>query len=95
MKKIATEEHFHTESYVKYLFSRKEWPRREWTHEGGRMLVKDWWSPTNFRLLDPESPNKIGDLGAGRLAEMDEVGITMQVLSLSFPGVEMSRRRTP
>jgi len=88
MKKIAIEEHFHTEDYVKYLFSRKEWPRREFVEEGGKRLVRDWWSSQSFRLLPPE-PGKIADLDEVRLREMDEAGIDMQVLSLSFPGVEM------
>jgi predicted TIM-barrel fold metal-dependent hydrolase len=88
VKKIAIEEHFHTEEYVRYLFSRKEWPRRELVEEGEKKLVRDWWSPTGFRLLDP-GPGKLTNLGEERLREMDEAGIDMQVLSLSFPGVEM------
>ena len=88
MKKIAVEEHFHTEEYVRYLFTRKEWPRREPVDEGGKRLVRDWWSDEAFRLLPP-GPGKIGNLGEERLHEMDEAGIDMQVLSLSFPGVEM------
>ncbi len=88
MKKVAIEEHFHTEAYVRYLFSRKGWPRRELTEEGGRTLVRDWWSAGAFRLLEP-GPSKLTDLGEGRLADMAEAGIDMQVLSLSFPGVEM------
>jgi len=89
MKKIAIEEHFHTEQFVKYLFSRKEWPRREFTQAGEEQLVRDWWSETSFRLLNPRGPNKLIDLGEGRLREMDEAGVDVQVLSLSFPGVEL------
>jgi len=89
MKKIAIEEHFHTEDFVKYLFSRAEWPRRELTEEGEGRMVRDWWSETSFRLLNPRAPNRLTDLGEGRLREMDEAGIDMQVLSLSFPGVEL------
>jgi 5-carboxyvanillate decarboxylase len=88
MKKIAIEEHFHTKDYIKYLFSRKEWPKREFVEESGKQLVKDWWSPQNFRLLPPD-PGAIADLGEGRIREMDRAGIDMQVLSLSFPGVEL------
>ena len=33
---------------------------------------------------------QLGDIGAGRLAEMDAAGIDMQVLSLNFPGTEQS-----
>lgn len=89
MKKIAVEEHFHTEEFIKYLFSRKEWPRREFVEEGGKKHIRDWWSENAFRLFNPDQPNKLTDLGQGRLQEMDKAGIDMQVLSLSFPGVEM------
>jgi 5-carboxyvanillate decarboxylase len=89
VKKIAIEEHFHTEEYVRYLYSRKEWPRREIIEEGGRRSAREWWSPTNYRLMNPYQPNPLIDLGEGRLKKMDEAGIDMQVLSLSFPGVEL------
>jgi 2,3-dihydroxybenzoate decarboxylase len=89
LKKIAIEEHFHTEEYIKYLYSRKEWPRREIIEEGGKRFIKEWWSPTGTRLMDPNQPNPLTDLGEGRLKKMDEAEIDMQVLSLSFPGVEM------
>jgi 2,3-dihydroxybenzoate decarboxylase len=89
MKKIAIEEHFHTEGYIKYLYSRKEWPRREIIEEAGKKMTREWWSETGCRLMDPDKPNPITDLGEGRLKKMDEAGIDMQVLSLSFPGVEL------
>ena len=90
MKKIAVEEHFLTEDYVAYLHSRKEFPKREIVEEDGQTFIRDWWSATNYRLMNPNQPNKdrILDLGEGRLAQMDAAGIDMQVLSLSFPGVE-------
>ena len=88
MKKIAVEEHFHTGEYVKYLFSRKEWPRREPVDEGNNSLVKDWWSEKAFRLLPPGT-GKIGNLGEERIGRWTRQAIDVQVLSLSFPGVEM------
>jgi 5-carboxyvanillate decarboxylase len=88
LKKIAIEEHFHTEGFVKYLFSRRDWPRREFIEENGKRLVREWWSANACRLFDPDQPQPITDLGEGRIAKMDEAGIDMQVLSLSFPGVE-------
>jgi 2,3-dihydroxybenzoate decarboxylase len=39
--------------------------------------------------MDPDQPNPLTDLGEGRLRKMDEAGIDMQVLSISFPGVEL------
>jgi len=90
MKKIAVEEHFHTEEYIDYLHTRKEFPKRDIIEENGKKFIRDWWSPTKYRLIDPDQPNinMITDLGEVRLKVMDEAGIDMQVLSLSFPGVE-------
>lgn len=89
MKIIAIEEHFLTEEYLTYLRSRKDYPKRDIIEEGGKKFERDWWSPTNYRLqnLDQPGKDKITNLGEGRLKEMDEAGIDMQVLSLSFPGV--------
>lgn len=89
MKKIAIEEHFHTEQYMRYLYSRKSYPRRDFVEKGGKRYIRDWWAPEKFRLLDPDKPSKTNDLGEGRIKDMDEAGIDMQVLSLSFPGVEL------
>lgn len=91
MKKIAIEEHFHTPGYIEYLRSRKEVPRREIVEEGGRKVERDWWSPTQYRVFDPDNPahKQISDIGEGRIQAMDEAGVGMQVLSLSYPGVEL------
>jgi len=89
MKKIAVEEHIHTEDYTAYLYARKEYPRRDFTEEGGKKFIRDWWAPTKYRLMDPDQPNKLTDHGEERIKEMDEAGIDIQVLSLSFPGVEL------
>jgi 2,3-dihydroxybenzoate decarboxylase len=91
MKKIAVEEHFVTDEFIKYLHTRKEFPRRDIIEKEGKKFVRDWWSPAQYRLLDPDSPHKnmITDLGEVRLEVMDETGIDMQVLSFSMPGVEV------
>jgi 5-carboxyvanillate decarboxylase len=89
MKKIAVEEHFYTKDYIKYLHSRKDWPRREFVEKDGKKFEKEWWSSTGYRLFDTGIPNPLLDLGEGRLKIMDEAGLDMQVLSLSFPGVEL------
>jgi 5-carboxyvanillate decarboxylase len=84
MKKIAIEEHFFTEEYVTYLRSRKDYPRLE--------TIKDaeWLCLAEGCALPSGGPLLKGllDVGEGRLKMMDEVGIDLQVLSLSFPGVE-------
>ena len=91
MKKIAVEEHFLTDEFIEYLHTRKEAPRRDIIEKEGKTFIRDWWSPTKYRLLDPDLPHKnmITDLGEIRLKVMDETGIDMQVLSFSMPGVEV------
>ena len=88
MKKIAVEEHFHTEEYVRYLFTRKEWPRREPVNKGGKRLVRDWWSDEAFRLPAP-GPGKIGNLGEERLSRWTRRESTCRSSPSPFPGVEM------
>ncbi|HJX04169.1 MAG TPA: amidohydrolase family protein [Dehalococcoidia bacterium] len=88
MKKIAVEEHVLTQGYLDYLRSRKEWPKRETVPEDGGKFEREWWAPDRYRKMPLGVPTRIEDLGQGRLKEMDEGGIDMQVLSLSFPGVE-------
>jgi predicted TIM-barrel fold metal-dependent hydrolase len=89
MKKITVEEHFLTESFIKYLHSRKEYPYWEFIEEGGKRLIRDWWSPTQHMVRDPDKPNKSLDLGEGRLRDMDEAGIDMQVLSFVHPNTSV------
>ncbi len=88
MKKIAIEEHFLTENYRNFLRTRKEFPRQEFVEQGGQKVKREWWSPTNYRLLDHDLTEKVHDLGEKRLKDMDEAGIDMQVLSFSLPGIE-------
>ncbi len=84
MKIIDLEAHFYTQVYIKYLRSRKEFPREEvrqsniWLWMGSNLRV-----PRSFQLEE-----KLLDVGSKRLAEMDAAGVSTQVLSLAVPGVE-------
>jgi 2,3-dihydroxybenzoate decarboxylase len=89
VKKIAIEEHFHTKEFLNYLHSRKEYPKRDYTEEGGERLERDWSSPTRYMVVDSDKPDKSLDLGEGRLKDMDEAGIDMQVLSFVHPNTSM------
>ena len=86
MKKIDFEAHFYTPEYVKALSENKGYPRLvEGNGERDRRL---WYSddvgqPFRDFLLKP-----LLDLGKGRLKMMDAVGIDVQILSLSAPGLE-------
>jgi len=84
MKKIDTEAHFYTREYQEYMLARKETPREE-SYKG---YIRLWyepnvWQPQGLGLLD-----SLLDLAEGRVRDMDEAGIDMQVLSLSAPGCE-------
>ena len=86
MKKIDFEAHFYTPEYVKALSENKGYPRLvEGDGERDRRL---WYNdevrqPFGDSLLRP-----LLDLGEGRLKMMDAVGIDIQILSLSAPGLE-------
>jgi 5-carboxyvanillate decarboxylase len=89
MRKIGVEEHFHTQKFVEYMLSRKEWPRREQVEIDGKKYRKEWYLPDRFRLTPLDKPDRTANLGEARIKEMDASGIDMQVLSLSFPSVEL------
>lgn len=42
-----------------------------------------------LRWQSPEIVAKLGDLGPGRIADLDENGITVQVISASMPGADL------
>jgi 5-carboxyvanillate decarboxylase len=88
MKRIAIEEHFFTQEYLAYLRSRKDYPRLE--TQKIKDLEMEWLRLAPGCSLPSARHFQSGllEVGEERLKMMDEVGIHMQVLSLSFPGVE-------
>lgn len=98
MRKIAIEEHFFTQEYVDYMYSRKEFPRWEIVEENDRKIERRWNflpdAPVVYPVAekpDPDRPSltaRLLDVGEGRLRDMDSAGIDTAVLSLSIPGVE-------
>jgi 5-carboxyvanillate decarboxylase len=87
VKIIATEEHFTTQEYLAYLRARKVYPYREYFEVNGKKLEKDWWSETGYLTMDPARPDRSLEVGEGRLKDMDEAGIAMQVISFVGPNV--------
>jgi len=89
MKKIAIEEHFFTREHLDHLRTRKGYPRLEAGEDERHNKVERLFrTPTSSQALGVEQVGKLLDIGAGRIADMDNAGIDMQVLSLSGPGVE-------
>ncbi len=84
MRKIDLEAHFYTQDYEKYLLSRKKPPNMEITEDA---KGQKWVKMTAARNIAQTAPltfyRKLSDMGEGRLKEMDEAGIDIQVLTLS------------
>jgi 5-carboxyvanillate decarboxylase len=83
LKKIAVEEHFFTQNYLDYMRSRS----------GITQIPETKGDKGTFEKLEnvvprPGELEECLDVDHGRLKDMDEAGIDMQVLSFSSPGVE-------
>jgi len=84
MRVIAVEEHFFTKTYVDYVHSDKASEQVT--------KIKDS-NGKEYELMDCVAPvpgefEACIDVDKGRLKDMDEAGVDMQVLSFSAPGVE-------
>jgi len=88
MKIIDFEAHFFTEDFLNYLRSRNSPPNLTIRDLDGKKEECMYFTPD---LWVPRSKNLKAtlDLGEGRITEMDQAGITMQVLTLAGPGCEL------
>jgi 5-carboxyvanillate decarboxylase len=90
MKRIAIEEHFHTQGYVDYMRSRTDYPKIEVSRDRQNKEIDILWCAPDYYLpRRPEITHRLLDMTDIRLKEMDEAGIDMQILSLVFPGPEV------
>ena len=95
MKKITLEEHFTTVEQLDYLRSilEKKYAVPEVIQDEGALSMEVRWVPVSdysSSLLGSDIMlSRLLEVGEGRLREMDEDGIDMQVLSLVSPGVQM------
>jgi 5-carboxyvanillate decarboxylase len=95
MKKIAFEEHFTTEEQAGYIrdIIEKKYPVKEVNQQEEHMNLEIRWVPTSDQsaTLGGSSTimKKLLETGTGRIKDMDEAGIDIQVLSLVSPGVQM------
>jgi 5-carboxyvanillate decarboxylase len=84
MKIIDLEAHFYTQEYIEYLRSRKTPPREQVMGKNIQLyMTPELKIPRTFLLEE-----KLLDMGEKRIAEMDESGVDIQVLSLCIPGCE-------
>lgn len=95
MKKIAFEEHFTTEEQAGYIrdIILKKYPVKRINKQEEYMNLEIRWVPTSDQSTTLVGANavmqKLLDIGDGRIKELDESGIDMQVLTLVSPGVQM------
>jgi predicted TIM-barrel fold metal-dependent hydrolase len=86
MKKIDFETHFFTKEYLKTLSENKGYPR--FVEGDGERKHRLWHTDDVGQPYGDFLLNPLLDLGEGRIKMMDSVGIDVQVLSLSAPGIE-------
>ena len=90
MKRIAIEEHFHTQGFLDCLRSRTDYPKVELSRDQrNNELELLWCAPGYYLPRTPDMTYRLLDMTDARLKEMDEAGIDMQVLSLVCPGPEV------
>jgi predicted TIM-barrel fold metal-dependent hydrolase len=87
MEKIDFEAHFVTEEWVAKMFENKGYPRYVRDKETNACRIE--WSADDVEPIGDILLKKLLDLGEGRLKNMDDNGIKMQVLSLTIPGVDL------
>jgi len=86
MKKIDMEAHFYTTEYLDALRAREGYPRlTEGTADQSRRL---WYAPEVGQPFADFLLNALTDFGGERLEKMDALGVDVQVISLSAPGLE-------
>jgi predicted TIM-barrel fold metal-dependent hydrolase len=95
VRKIAFEEHFTTREQANFIRSiiEKTYPVKKVNEDEEYMNIEIRWAPTSDQAStlvgSSTALNKLLDVGAGRISDMDENGIDMQVLTLVSPGVQM------
>lgn len=84
--RIDLEAHFYTKEYIKALLQNRDYPKFVWEEQTGTYWL--WYTAEVSRPHRGKFLERLLDVGELRIREMDEAGITKQILSLSTPGVE-------
>jgi predicted TIM-barrel fold metal-dependent hydrolase len=85
-KKVDFEAHFVTENYIRALKKNTGYPRMD--NEGPNGLRRMVFAADAFEPFGDVLFDRLMDLGAGRIAVMDQTKVDVQVLTLTAPGLE-------
>lgn len=87
MTRIDFEAHFYTKAYLKALGENQGYPRFSYDDEKERSGMLSYFSDLAQPFAEPLLSSLL-DMGEGRLKIMDALGVDVQVVSLSAPGLE-------
>ena len=85
-KPVDFEAHFMTEGFVRALFENKGYPHMADDGPGGVRTMH--YAAKAFEPFKDPLYSRLMNLGQERIADMDQAGVGVQVLSLTAPGVE-------
>ncbi len=88
MKIIDFEAHFYTKSCLNYMCKRDKYPRFVAASESGSYNIE--FSKEVVLYHGKPCIDKLLDIGTGRIAAMDQAGVTLQILSLTTPSLDIT-----